>query len=134
MEYLEDQLARMEIMLSVYAAFVKRAAVSLRQPHSPASCSACAPIIHMVDDTTSTIAKVRGDSAVDAKPSSRPKNGWQRARLISSAQRTMATPKCWPRCAKRIRLCAAATFPGAAVATNTSPNAVAIVYQGEKRR
>ena len=63
------------------------------------------------------------------------KSGWQRARLISSAQRTMATPKCWPRCAKNeFGYAPAATFLlGAAVATNTGPQiAVAIVYQGEK--
>lgn len=38
-------------------------------------------------------------------------------------------------CKKEFGYAPAATFLlGAAVATNTGPNAVAIVYQGEKRR
>lgn len=68
--------------------------------------------------------------------SSRPKNGWQRARLISSAPTDDGNAKMLAKmCKKEFGYAPAATFLlGAAVATNTGPNAVAIVYQGEKRR
>ena len=65
MEYLEDQLARMEIMLSMYTLrFVKKSGRVSAAAAFAGELLGLRPIIHMVDDTTSTIAKVRGDSAV----------------------------------------------------------------------
>ena len=64
-EYLEDQLARMEIMLSMYTLrFVKKSGRVSAAAAFAGELLGLRPIIHMVDDTTSTIAKVRGDSAV----------------------------------------------------------------------
>ena len=64
-EYLEDQLARMEIMLSMYTLrFVKKSGRVSAAAAFAGELLGLRPIIHMVDDTTSTIAKVRGDSVV----------------------------------------------------------------------
>ncbi|MFQ7003283.1 MAG: DegV family protein [Ruthenibacterium lactatiformans] len=89
------------------------------------------PIIHMVDDTTSTIAKVRGDSAVMPGLIVQTKNGCEGAPYLIGATDDGNAKMLAKMCKKEFGYAPAATFLlGAAVATNTGPNAVAIVYQG----
>ena len=94
------------------------------------------PIIHMVDDTTSTIAKVRGDSAVMPGLIVQTKKRMAEGTPYLIGATDDGNAKMLAKmCKKEFGYAPAATFLlGAAVATNTGPNAVAIVYQGEKRR
>ena len=90
----------------------------------------------MVDDTTSTIAKVRGDSAVMPGLIVQTKKRMAEGTPYLIGATDDGNAKMLAKmCKKEFCYAPAATFLlGAAVATNTGPNAVAIVYQGEKRR
>lgn len=136
-EYLEDQLARMEIMLSMYTLrFVKKSGRVSAAAAFAGELLGLRPIIHMVDDTTSTIAKVRGDSAVMPGLIVQTKKRMAEGTPYLIGATDDGNAKMLAKmCKKEFGYAPAATFLlGAAVATNTGPNAVAIVYQGEKRR
>ena len=136
-EYLEDQLARMEIMLSMYTLrFVKKSGRVSAAAAFAGELLGLRPIIHMVDDTTSTIAKVRGDSAVMPGLIVQTKKRMAEGTPYLIGATDDGNAKMLAKmCKKEFGYAPAATFLlGAAVATNTGPIAVAIVYQGEKRR
>ena len=136
-EYLEDQLARMEIMLSMYTLrFVKKSGRVSAAAAFAGELLGLRPIIHMVDDTTSTIAKVRGDSAVMPGLIVQTKKRMAEGTPYLIGATDDGNAKMLAKMGKKeFGYAPAATFLlGAAVATNTGPNAVAIVYQGEKRR
>lgn len=112
-EYLEDQLgAYGDHALHVYAALCKKKRPCLCGSRIRRRAARPAPHHHMVDDTTSTIAKVRGDSAVMpgliVQTKKRMAEGtpyligatgrWQRQNAGQDVQ-------------KRIRLCAGRHFP-----------------------
>lgn len=136
-EYLNDAFSRMEVMLSMYTLrFVKKSGRVSAAAAFAGELLGLRPIINMIDDTTVTVAKVRGDNAV--MPG-----------LIAQSKKRMADGAVYlvggtdegnikmlaKLCKKEFGRAPAGTFLlGAAVATNTGPNAVAIVYAGEKRR
>lgn len=137
LEYLEDQFARMEVMLSMYTLrFVKKSGRVSAAAAFAGELLGLRPIIRMVDDTTETVAKVRGDNAVmpgliaQAKKRMVPDTPY----LIGTTDEKNAKMLA-KMCKQEFGYAPVGTFMiGAAVATNTGPNAVAVVYQGEKRR
>ncbi len=134
--YLEDKFARMEVMLSMYTLrYVKKSGRVSAAAAFAGELLGLRPIIRMIDDKTATVAKVRGDTAV--MPG-----------LIAQAKKRMAEGSPYGvggtdegNIKMLAKMCKAefgrppvATFLlGACVATNTGPNAVAIVYEGEQR-
>ena len=87
-------------------------------------------------DATTTIAKVRGDSAVMPGLIAQTKKRMAESTPYLIGATDDGNAKMLAKlCKKEFGYAPVATFLlGAAVATNTGPNAVAIVYQGEKRR
>ncbi len=135
-QYLEDAFSRMEVMLSMYTLrFVKKSGRVSAAAAFAGELLGLRPIINMVDDTTATVAKVRGDNSV--MPG-----------LVEQAKKRMTDGSPYlvggtdegnikmlaKLCKKEFGRAPEGTFLlGAAVATNTGPNAVAIVYEGEPR-
>lgn len=135
-QYLEDAFSRMEVMLSMYTLrFVKKSGRISAAAAFAGELLGLRPIINMIDDTTATVAKVRGDNSV--MPG-----------LIEQAKKRMAEGAKYmvggtdegnikmlaKLCKKEFGRAPEGTFLlGAAVATNTGPNAVAIVYEGAPR-
>lgn len=135
-QYLEDAFSRMEVMLSMYTLrFVKKSGRVSAAAAFAGELLGLRPIINMVDDTTATVAKVRGDNSV--MPG-----------LVEQTKKRMADGAPYlvggtdegnikmlaKLCKKEFGRAPECTFLlGAAVATNTGPNAVAIVYEGEPR-
>lgn len=138
-EYLEDKFSSVEVLLSMYTLkYVKKSGRVSAAAAFAGELLGLRPIIEMIDGGTSTAAKVRGDVNVipglvrHALKRRRPDvdetylvGGTDEQNIKMLAKLCKAEFGCAP----------AATFLiGAAVATNTGPNAVAIVYHGEKRR
>ena len=135
--YLEEQFASMEVALSVFTLrFIKKSGRVSAAAAFAGELLGLRPIITIIDGETATAAKVRGDNAVMpgliAHVKKRIaddgiymvgttdlKNGKMLAQMCK--QEFGRAPKC-------------IFLLGAAVATNTGPNAVAIVFNGKKRR
>lgn len=136
-QYLEDAFSRMEVLLSMYTLrFVKKSGRVSAAAAFAGELLGLRPIIRMVDNTTATVAKVRGDSNVipglveQAKKHLVPGGVYLVGGTDEGNIKVLAKL-----CRKELGYAPAGTFLlGAAVATNTGPNAVAIVIEGEKRR
>ncbi len=134
-QYLEDAFSRMEVLLSMYTLrFVKKSGRVSAAAAFAGELLGLRPIIRMVDNTT--VAKVRGDSNVipglveQAKKHLVPGGVYLVGGTDEGNIKVLAKL-----CRKELGYAPAGTFLlGAAVATNTGPNAVAIVIEGEKRR
>ena len=134
---LEAAFARQEIVLSAF---------SLKQMKKSGRISAAAafagellglkPIITIIDGVTKTASKVRGDNAVmpaivaHAQKNMEPGSEYIVGTTDKDNGKMLATlcKKAFGYPPKRVFLL------GAAVATNTGPNAVAMVYRGKPRR
>ena len=135
-QYLEDAFSRMEVLLSMYTLrFVKKSGRVSAAAAFAGELLGLRPIIRMVDNTA-TVAKVRGDSNVipglveQAKKHLVPGGVYLVGGTDEGNIKVLAKL-----CRKELGYAPAGTFLlGAAVATNTGPNAVAIVIEGEKRR
>ncbi len=136
-QYLEDAFSRMEVLLSMYTLrFVKKSGRVSAAAAFAGELLGLRPIIRMVDNTTATVAKVRGDSNVipglveQAKKHLVPGGVYLVGGTDEGNIKVLAKL-----CRKELGYAPAGTFLlGAAVATNTGPKAVAIVIEGEKRR
>lgn len=136
-EYLEDMFSRMEVMLSMYTLrFVKKSGRISAAAAFAGELLGLRPIISMIDDTTATVAKVRGDAAVMPGLIAQTKKRMAEGGLYLVGGTDEGNIKMLAKlCKKEFGRAPAGTFLlGAAVATNTGPNAVAIVFAGEKRR
>lgn len=136
-EFLEDAFARCEILLAMYTLkFAKKSGRISAAAAFAGELLGLKPLIRMVDGTTATIAKVRGEAAVmpalvqQAQARMEPGAPYQVGGTDEENIRQLARL-----CKKAYGYPPVQTFLlGAAVATNTGPNAVAIIYPGEKRR
>lgn len=136
-EYLEEHFACAEVALSVYTLrFIKKSGRISAAAAFAGELLGLRPIISIIDGETATPAKVRGDLAVmpglvkyvksriqPGTPylvgSTDPENGKMLAKL----------------CKKELGYGPETLFTlGAAVATNTGPDAVAVIFDGPKRR
>ncbi len=135
-EYLEDEFSRMEVMLSMYTLrFVKKSGRVSAAAAFAGELLGLRPVIRMVDDTTTTVAKVRGDVAVMPALIAQSKKRMTADALYLVGGTDEGNIKMLAKmCKKELGRAPAGTFLlGACVATNTGPNAVAIVYEGVKR-
>ncbi len=135
-EWLEDVFSRTEICLAAYSLkFMKKSGRIRAAAAFAGELLGLKPVILMVDDGTTVLRKVRGDAAVlpamleCTKERMDPDFGYtvggtnddQIAALVKLCEKSFKTPP-------------VTTFKlGAAVATNTGPDAIAITYLGEKR-
>lgn len=136
-QYLEDAFSRMEVMLSMYTLrYVKKSGRVSAAAAFAGELLGLRPIISMIDDTTATVAKVRGDSSVMPGLVEQAKKRLVPGGLYLVGGTDEGNIKMLAKlCKKEFGYAPACTFLlGAAVATNTGPNAVAIVLEGEKRR
>ena len=136
-EYLEDQFARVEVALSVFTLkFIKKSGRISAAAAFAGELLGLRPIISMIDGATATAAKVRGDNAVMpalaayAKKRIAPDTPY----LVGGTDKENCKHLA-KLCKKELGYAPEMIFElGAAVATNTGPNAVAVVFLGEKRR
>lgn len=134
--YLEDKFSRMEVMLSMYTLrYVKKSGRVSAAAAFAGELLGLRPIISMVDNTTTTVAKVRGDTAVMpgliAQTKKRMAEGAPYAVGGTDAGNIKMLAKM---CKAEFGRPPYATFLlGACVATNTGPNAVAIIFEGAPR-
>lgn len=136
-EYLEDQFARVEIVLSMYTLrFAKKSGRISAAAAFAGELLGLKPIITMVDGTTKTAAKVRGDNAVMPGLVKYAKEHMESGAPYQVGGTDKENCKMLAKlCKKEFGYAPREIFLlGAAVATNTGPNAVAIVYNGPARR
>ena len=136
-EYLEEQFASMEVALSVYTLrFIKKSGRISAAAAFAGELLGLRPIISIIDGETATPAKVRGDLAVMPGLVN-----YVKGRILPGTPYLVGgTDK--ENCKMLAKLCKQEFgygpeelfSVGAAVATNTGPNAVAIVFNGPKRR
>lgn len=134
--YLEDKFARMEVMLSMYTLrYVKKSGRVSAAAAFAGELLGLRPIINMVDDKTTTLAKVRGDTAVMPGLIAQAKKRMAEGSPYGVGGTDMGNIKMLAKlCKAEFGRPPVTTFLlGACVATNTGPNAVAIVFEGEKR-
>ncbi|MEG2931048.1 MAG: DegV family protein, partial [Ruthenibacterium sp.] len=135
--YLEDALSSAEAVLSVFTLrFIKKSGRVSAAAAFAGELLGLRPIISMIDGETATVAKVRGDAAVMPGLIS-----YVKKRIASDGGYMIGTTdmengKLLARlCKKELGSAPQCIFLlGAAVATNTGPNAIAIVFNGAKRR
>lgn len=135
-EYLEDTFARVEIALSVYTLrFIKKSGRISAAAAFAGELMGLRPIISMIDGETHTASKVRGDNSVMPGLIKYTKN-----RIVPDGEYMIgATDESNAKmlakmCKKEFGYAPVTTFLlGAAVSSNTGPNAIAIVFCGEKR-
>ena len=136
-QYLNDAFSRMEVMLSMYTLrFVKKSGRVSAAAAFAGELLGLRPIINMIDDTTTTIAKVRGDNSVMPGLVEQTKKRLAPGGVYLVGGTDEGNIKMLVKlCKRELGYAPAGTFLlGAAVATNTGPNAVAIVFEGAKRR
>ena len=138
-EYLNDKFASVEALLSVYTLkYIKKSGRVSAAAAFAGELLGLRPIIELVDGVSATGAKVRGD--VNVMPGlirhalKRRRPDVDETYLVGGTDE--ANIKMLAKmCKKEFGRAPDGTFLlGAAVATNTGPNAVAIIYHGEKRR
>ncbi len=135
-DYLEDSFSRVEIALSVYTLrFIKKSGRISAAAAFAGELMGLRPIISMIDGETHTAAKVRGDNSVMpgliryVKNRIVPEGEYMIGATDESNARMLASL-----CRKEFGYAPVTTFLlGAAVASNTGPNAVAIVFTGPAR-
>lgn len=136
-EYLNDHFARVEVALSMYTLkFVKKSGRVSAAAAFAGELLGLRPIITIIDGVTATASKVRGD--VNVMPS-----------LITHVKKRIADGSGYLVASTNVengkmlaKLCKkefgkepdCVFLLGAAVATNTGPDAVAIIFEGAARR
>ena len=136
-EYLEDAFARLEIALSVFTLkFIKKSGRISAAAAFAGELLGLRPVITIIDGNTATAAKVRGDNAVMPSLAAHLKKRIAPGALYLVGGTDKENCKQLARlCKKELGRAPEMIFElGAAVATNTGPNAVAVVFLGEKRR
>ena len=136
-EYLEEQFAAMEIALSVFTLrFIKKSGRISAAAAFAGELLGLRPIISMIDGVTATASKVRGDSNVMPALVDYTKKRIAPHGMYMVGTTDMENGKMLAKlCKKEFGYAPETIFMlGAAVASNTGPNAVAIVFNGEKRR
>lgn len=136
-EYLNDAFARVEIVLSVYTLrFIKKSGRVSAAAAFAGELLGLRPIISMIDGVTATASKVRGD--VNVMPALA---AYVKKRIAAGGGYIVATTdmengKMLAKlCKKELgKAPDAITLLGAAIATNTGPNAVAVIFTGAARR
>ena len=137
LDYLNGEFSRAEIVLSMYTLrFAKKSGRISAAAAFAGELLGLKPVITLIDGVTKTVAKVRGDSAV--MPA-----------LVKYAREHMEAGSPYQvggtdleNCKMLAKLCKKELgygpenlfLLGAAVSTNTGPNAVAITYNGAPRR
>lgn len=136
-DFLEEHFACAEVVLSMYTLnFAKKSGRISAAAAFAGELLGLKPIITIIDGVTKTASKVRGDNAVmpaivaHAQKNMEPGSEYivgttdkDNGKMLSSlCKKAFGYPP------KRVFLL------GAAVATNTGPNAVAMVYRGKPRR
>ncbi|MEG2165216.1 MAG: DegV family protein [Ruthenibacterium sp.] len=137
LSYLEQRFACLEIVLSVFTLkFVKKSGRVSAAAAFAGELLGLRPIISMIDGVTATVSKVRGDGNVMpalvayAKKRMLPGTAYQIGTTDMENGKMLAKL-----CKKEFGTAPDTIFLlGAAIATNTGPNAVAIVFDGESRR
>lgn len=135
--YLNEQFASMEVALSVYTLkFIKKSGRISAAAAFAGELLGLRPIITMIDGVTATAAKVRGDNAVMPALVAHVKK-----RIASGGNYMVGTTDVEngkmlaALCKKELGKAPDSVFLlGAAVSTNTGPNAVAVVFNGAARR
>lgn len=136
-EYLGEQFASMEVALSVFTLrFIKKSGRISAAAAFAGELLGLRPIITIIDGVTATAAKVRGDGAVMPALVAHAKKRIAQGGIYMVGTTDMENGKMLAKlCKKELGRAPECIFLlGAAVATNTGPNAVAIVFNGEKRR
>lgn len=134
--YLNDVYSRVEILLSVYTLkFIKKSGRVSAAAAFAGELLGLRPVISMIDDTTATVAKVRGDDAVAPALIKQAKQRMAEGSDYMVLGTAMENMKLFAKmCKKEFGKAPVGIFHlGAAVATNTGPHALAIHYFGEKR-
>lgn len=136
-EYLKDAFARLEITLSVFTLkFIKKSGRISAAAAFAGELLGLRPVITIIDGNTATAAKVRGDNAVMPALAAHLKKRIAPGAFYLVGGTDKENCKQLARlCKKELGRAPEMIFElGAAVATNTGPNAVAVVFLGEKRR
>lgn len=138
-DFLNDKFSSVEAVLSVYTLkYIKKSGRVSAAAAFAGELLGLRPVIELIDGVSTTGAKVRGD--VNVMPGLIRHAAKRRRPDIDETYLVGATDEANIKmlsklCKKEFGRAPDATFLiGAAVATNTGPNAVAIVYHGEKRR
>lgn len=137
LEYLEGVFARTEIVLAMYTLrFAKKSGHISAAAAFAGELLGLRPIITLIDDKTKTVAKVRGDAAVMPALVQYAKEHMEPGAEYLVGGTDLENCKMLAKlCKKELGRAPVDLFLlGAAVATNTGPNAVAIVYPGAPRR
>ena len=137
LEYLEDILARMEVVVSVYTLkYIKKSGRVSAAAAFAGELLGLRPIITIIDGETKTAAKVRGDAAVMPALAAHTKKKMTQGGKYLVACTDIENGKMLAKiCKKELGFAPEEIFLlGPAVSTNTGPDAVAIVFVGEKRR
>ena len=136
-DYLEEQFANMEVALSVFTLkFIKKSGRVSAAAAFAGELLGLRPIITIIDGETATCAKVRGDNNVMPALVQHAKARMQKGGHYMVGTTDMENGKMLAKlCKKELGTAPDCIFLlGAAVATNTGPNAVAIVFNGQPRR
>lgn len=135
--YLNEEFAQWEVVLSVFTLrFIKKSGRISAAAAFAGELLGLRPIITIIDGETATAAKVRGDTAVMPGLVK-----YLTEHLVPKGKYMVGTTD-MENGKMLAKLCKQAVgyapehifLLGAAVATNTGPNTVALVLQGEKRR
>ena len=136
-EYLEERFACAEVALSVYTLrFIKKSGRISAAAAFAGELLGLRPIISIIDGETATPAKVRGDLSVIPGIVKYVKTRIQPGTPYLVGSTDEENGKMLAKlCKKELGYGPEMLFSiGAAVATNTGPNAVAVVFDGPKRR
>ncbi len=135
-EYLEDKFSRMEVVISVYTLkYIKKSGRISAAAAFAGELLGLRPIITIIDGVSKTASKVRGDANVMSGLCAHCKDniadkGEYMIGITDAQNGKMLSAMC----KKQLGYAPKCTFLiGSAVATNTGPNAVAIVYEGKRR-
>ncbi|MEG0910285.1 MAG: DegV family protein [Ruthenibacterium sp.] len=135
--YLEARFACIEVALSVFTLkFVKKSGRVSAAAAFAGELLGLRPIISMIDGVTATVSKVRGDANVMPALVAYAKKRMHAGSKYQVGTTDMENGKMLAKlCKKEFGTAPENIFLlGAAIATNTGPNAVAIVFDGESRR
>lgn len=135
-EWLEDRFARMDIVLAAYSLkFMKKSGRISAAAAFAGELLGLRPIISLTDGVSTVRKKVRGDKEVlPALMEYAEQRMDDTTEYMVGGTDEAIIAQLAERCTKRWKAAPKATFKlGAAVATNTGPDAIAIVYMGQKR-
>lgn len=135
-EWLEDVFSRMEVMLAAFSLrFMKKSGRISAAAAFAGELLGLRPLISLVDGVSTVRKKVRGDKDVlPAMMEYVEKNMDDTTTYMVGGTNQQVVEELAAMCKKKWKVEPLCQFKlGAAVATNTGPDAVAIVFMGEKR-